>query len=124
MSTSHARVATPSILPGGMLHTHRTTVSREVRRNSISNGHYDYQLAQQQAQQRRSEASAQPRPKTAHSWQEFAACLRQHPRKMSPELYHGRCTQVVEKLFLSPSWFYEFLRGDRAQGSQLYRCLP
>ena len=107
-----------------MLHRHRTTVSREVRRNALPNGRYDSQLAQQRAQIRRSEASSQPRPQTAQRWQEFAACLRQHPRKMSPELYHGRCTQVAEKPSLSPSWLYELLRRDRAQGHQLYQCLP
>ena len=56
-----------------MLQVHRTTIARELRRNSLPNGRYDHQLAQLRAQRRRTVASSQPRPKTARFWDEFAA---------------------------------------------------
>ena len=56
-----------------MLKVHRTTIARELRRNSLPNGRYDHQLAQLRAQQRRrTVANSQPRPKTARLWDEFA----------------------------------------------------
>ena len=64
-----------------MLKVHRTTIARELRRNSLPNGRYDHQLAQLRAQRRRTVASSQPRPKTAELWDEFVQTLRQHPRK-------------------------------------------
>ena len=73
---------------------------------------------------RRSLASSQPRPKTARLWDEFAHCLRLHPRKMSPELYHGRTTQVEGRASLSRSWLYELLHRERKQGGDLYTGLP
>lgn len=48
-----------------MINKHRTTVVRELRRNSREQGHYVAGLAHQRTQHRRSEASSQPRPKNA-----------------------------------------------------------
>ena len=107
-----------------ILKIHRTTISREVRRNSDLNSRYDHQEAHQLAPTRRALASSQPRPKTALLWDEFAHCLRLHPRKMSPELYHGRTTQVEGRASLSRSWLYELLRRERKQGGDLYTGLP
>ena len=83
-----------------MLKVHRTTIARELRRNSPPNGRYDHQQAHQRAQCRRTVARSQRRPKTAELWDEFAQTLRQHPRQMSPELYHGRTTQVEGRVSL------------------------
>ncbi|MXZ55286.1 MAG: IS30 family transposase [Gammaproteobacteria bacterium] len=77
-----------------MLGKHPTTVSREVR------------------------------CKTAQLWQEFAQTLRLHPRKLSPELYHGRKTPIDGQESLSGSWLYELLHRDRHQGGDLYTGLP
>ena len=107
-----------------MLKVHRTTIARELRRNSLPNGRYDHQLAQLRAQRRRTVASSQPRPKTARLWDEFAQTLRQCPRKMSPEFYHGRSRQIEDRESLSRSWLYELLRRERQQGGDLYKCLP
>ena len=107
-----------------MLKVHRTTIARELRRNSLSNGRYDHQLAQLRAQRRRTAASSQVRPGTLEFWQKFAHCLRQHPRKMSPELYHGRTTQVEGRTSLSRAWLYELVHRDRHRGGNLYKCLP
>ena len=107
-----------------LLGKHPTTVSREVRRNSLQNGHYDAQVAHGYAQNRRSMANTQPRRQTVQLWQEFARMLRQRPRKRSPELYHGRKTRIDGQASLSSSWLYELLHRDRRQGGELYTCLP
>ena len=107
-----------------MLKVHRTTVSREVRRNSDDHGHYDPHIAHRLAQERCSHANSQPRPKTAQLWQEFAQTLRLHPQKSSPLIYHGRTTQIERRTSLSRSWLYELLHRDRRQGGDLYTCLP
>ena len=107
-----------------MLDKHPTTIARELHRNSDANGHYDAQEAHRLAQTRRSRASSQPRPETALLWDEFAQTLRQHFRKMSPELYHGRTTQVEGRASLSRSWLYELLHRERQQGGDLYTGLP
>ena len=87
-----------------MLDKHPTTIARELRRNSDANGRYNALEAHRLAQTRRSRASSQPRPKTPELWGEFAQTLRQYSRKMSPELYHGRMTQVEGRASLSRSW--------------------
>ena len=107
-----------------MLDKHPTTVSREVRRNSLQNARYHAQAAQVRARRRRSKANAQPRRQTVRLWEEFAQMLRQRPRKLSPELYHGRKTQIDGQASLSCSWLYELLHRDRQQGGDLYTCLP
>ena len=103
---------------------HRTTISRELRRNTLENGDYVPTEAHQQAQHRRSEASSQPRATTVQRFQEFADWLRQHSGKTSPELYHGRCTKVLGKPSLSISWLYILIWCLRAQGNKLFQCLP
>ena len=107
-----------------MLDKHPTTIARELHRNSDANGHYDAQEAHRLAQTRRVRASSQPRPQTARLWAEFAQALRQYSRKMSPELYYGRTTQVEGRVSLSRSWLYELLHRARQQGGDLYKCLP
>ena len=85
---------------------HRTSISRDLRRNSLEHGDYVPTEAHQRAQQRRSEASSQPRPETAQRFHEFADQLRQRRWKYSPQQHHGRFTQVLGKPSLSPSWIY------------------
>ena len=51
-----------------MLGKHPTTVSREVRRNSLQNDRDDAQVAHVRAQTRRAVANAQPRRQTAQLW--------------------------------------------------------
>ena len=43
---------------------------------------------------------------------------------MSPELYHGRTTQVEGRASLSRAWLYELVHRDRHHGGNLYKCLP
>lgn len=95
---------------------HRSTVSRELRRNRATRGYLPRHahllaLARRQNKVRCS--------LTERHWAEVERLLRQD---WSPEQIAGRL--VREQGFrVSPAWIYRYLRADRRRGGELYRAL-
>ena len=94
---------------------HKSTVSRELRRNAGKAG-YRHKQAQRKSEQRRRLASSGPRKLTAAVWNIVRTLLLLH---WSPEQIAGRLKRcgVVSVSF---SWLYQRIHQDRARGGKLY----
>ncbi len=96
----------------------RTTIWREVRRNSGGRG-YRHKQAHGKASARRSAASSVPRKMTPELWRTVEDRL---VEGWSPEQIAGRLrTQGVT--MAGRQWIYRHVRADREAGGTLYRCL-
>ena len=89
-----------------------STISRELRRNSVGR-HYQPERAQQLSEQRRSRASARPRLDEA--------CIRQIEAHLtqdwSPQQIAGSTGLA------SHEWIYQHIYADQRRGGQLFRRL-
>jgi len=93
---------------------HRSTVSRELRRN-LTKG-YQPERAHRLAQERRRHASARPRI-SASTWVEIEARLRE---EWSPEQIAGRA-RYQRRGAASHERIYQYIAADRAAGGTLWR---
>jgi IS30 family transposase len=94
---------------------HKSTVSRELRRNQGERG-YRPQQAQQMAETRR--VKAQPRI-SAKTWVVVEKLLRQ---EWSPEQISGRLKKE-QKICISHEWIYQYVLTDQRAGGDLYKHL-
>lgn len=100
------------------LGVHRTTIGRELQRNSGARG-YRPKQAEQLAQQRK-QFRAKPRI-TRQQWRRVAALLRQ---QWSPEQIAGRLALEGQPA-ISHERIYQYIYADKASGGTLYlnlRC--
>ena len=97
---------------------HRSTIYRELQRNSGQRG-YRHQQAQKKATERRREASSAPRKMTPEKWERVKELLAQG---WSPEQIAGRGKQQGEVL-PGREWIYRHIRQDRKAGGLLYQQL-
>ncbi|MDP3794810.1 MAG: IS30 family transposase [bacterium] len=99
------------------LGVHRSTITRELQRNS--NKHrYRYNQADERAKQRRSQASKKPKKLTAplKSQIKDLLCL-----GWSPEQISGRLKQ--ENISISHESIYKWIWADKHTGGKLYKLL-
>jgi IS30 family transposase len=94
---------------------HKSTVSRELRRNRGGRG-YRPQQAHQLALERRPKTSPRIRVKT---WAVVEKLLRQ---EWSPEQISGRLWKE-QKLCISHEWIYQHVLADKRAGGDLYKYL-
>jgi len=95
---------------------HKSTVSREVRRNRGQRG-YRYQQAHRLAVERRQGNAVRRIPRAV--WDRIERFVRQ---EWSPEQIHGRLARLQEPT-VSHTWIYQYIRQDQAQGGDLARHL-
>ncbi len=95
----------------------RSTLSRELKRNTGKRG-YRYQQAQQKARERRSQASKKPRRMTEEVVAQIEADLRE---EWSPVQIEGRLKQ--EGYSISHERIYQHVWFDKKQGGTLYTHL-
>jgi transposase, IS30 family len=94
---------------------HKSTVSRELKRNQGGRG-YRPQQAQQKAQERRVKATPRIGVKT---WAVVEKLLRQ---EWSPEQISGRLKKE-QKICISHEWIYQHILADKCAGGDLYKHL-
>lgn len=99
-----------------LLGVHKSTISRELRRNCGQRG-YRPQQAHQYCLQRRQQ-KAKPRIKSS-TWQFVRRLLR---ADWSPEQIHLWLGQEAH-IQVSPEWIYQYILVDKAVGGTLYRHL-
>ena len=95
----------------------KSTVSREIRRNSNSSGHYTSRDAEMFARMS-AERSHQPRKMTEELREEGML-----QRKWSPETIVGYMKRRGREC-VSAEWIYHLVRKDKAEGGDLYKSLP
>ena len=98
-----------------VIRVHKSTVSRELKRNRGKRG-YRPQQAQSLAMERRQKAM----PKiTAEGWALVERLLRQD---WSPEQISGRLKKE-RRVCISHEWIYQYILKDKQAGGELYRHL-
>jgi transposase, IS30 family len=97
---------------------HRSTISRELRRNLRSDGWYDARTADQRARMRRSR-SRRNRRFTADDWALVLTCLKQ---QWSPEQISGRLKKDGS-LRISHETIYRHIWHDKRRGGTRYKLL-
>lgn len=95
----------------------KSTISRELRRNSTKRGKYNADIAQALAQERK-ERFAHKRRFTKEIEQRVRNLLEQE--QWSPEQIVGWCTKNQLKI-VSVERIYQYLRQDKAKGGTLYK---
>ena len=95
-----------------------STISRELRRNSVQSV-YDAGKAGQMAAERRSAASGQPRKMTAERWGEVETKL---ALQWSPEQISGRL-RLEGEFTVSHEWIYRRVWADKEAGGKLFHHL-
>ena len=108
--TGHSRTEIAEVIG-----VHKSTVSRELRRNRGGRG-YRPQQAQQMAVERR--AKAKPRI-CAKTWAVVEKLLRQ---EWSPEQISGRLKKE-QKVCISHEWIYQHVLADQRASGDLYKHL-
>ena len=94
-----------------------STISREIRRNSGQRG-YRLRQAERLAQNRRHQASCQPKVMTQNTLKRITDCLAQ---EWSPEQISGRLRS--EGIVVSHETIYQYIWRDKRQGGNLYQHL-
>ena len=95
---------------------HKSTISRELRRNRGQKG-YRVQQADYLARSRRWQ-SHEPRI-SSQTWESVELLLRQ---QWSPEQIAGRL-KLEQQPTVSHQWIYQYIYADKQRGGQLYRHL-
>ena len=95
---------------------HKSTVSREVRRNQGQRGYRHHQAHRLALERRHGKAV---RRISQALWNRIEQLVRQ---EWSPEQIHGRLTRLQEPT-VSHTWIYRHIRQDQAQGGDLARHL-
>ena len=102
-----------------MINVSKSTVSREIKRNSNMYRHYVAIDAQQFSEMRKS-VPRRPRKLSKTDWMEIEQCLKRH---WSPETIAG-VRKREGRTCVSVEWMYHIIRQDKARGGKLYTCLP
>ena len=97
----------------------KSTVSREIKKNSNMYRHYVAIDAQQFAERRKS-VPRRPRILSKEDWQEIVQCIRRH---WSPETIAG-VRRKEGRNCVSVEWMYHIIRKDKECGGDLYTYLP
>ena len=106
------------------LGVHRSTISREVKRNTAADfkGLYCYGVAQKAADTRRSNASA--KKKFGRLTGEVTAYIHQRLQvHTSPDVIAGEM-RLKQCVAVSKNTIYRYIQQDRQNGGALYRLLP
>ena len=103
---------------GRVLGRHRSTISRELRRNRRSDGGYDPRTADQRARMRRSRSRRNQRI-TTEDWARVLECLTE---QWSPEQIAGRLT-LKGRLRISHETIYRYLWRNKRRGGTHYKHL-
>ena len=102
-----------------LINVNKSTVSREIKRNSNMHRHYVAIEAQQFSEMKKS-VPRRPRKLSKADWQEIEQCLKRH---WSPETIAG-VRKREGKTCVSIEWMYHIIRRDKARGGLLYTYLP
>src|SRR5574344_56115 len=102
-----------------LINVSKSTVSREIKRNSNMHRHYVAIDAHQFSELKKSIPRRQ-RKLTKVPWQEIEQCLKRH---WSPETIVG-VRRLEGKTCVSVEWMYHIVRRDKEQGGDLYTYLP
>lgn len=99
-----------------LMERHKSTISREIRRNKGLRG-YRPKQAQRLTEARR---QAKAKPRIGHeTWQLVKALIRQ---EWSPEQIVGR-VKMEQEVLVSHEWIYQYVYADKQSGGDLYRSL-
>ena len=102
-----------------MMGRHRSTISREIRRNSSRHdGAYRYSVAQEKTNGRR----CRSRRNSQFSVEQWALIKQLLREGLSPEQISGRL-RLEGRLNISLETIYRHIRRDKCQGGQLFRLL-
>ena len=102
-----------------LMNRNRSTISREIRRNSSRHdGAYRYSVAQEKTNGRRSRSRRNSQFSIEH-WALVKQLLREG---LSPEQISGRL-RLEGRLEISPETIYRHIRRDKRKGGQLFRLL-
>ena len=102
-----------------LINVSKSTVSREVKRNSNMYRHYVAIDAQQFSELRKS-IPRRPRKLSKEDWLEIEQLLKRH---WSPETIVG-ARRRAGKTCVSIEWLYHIVRRDKERGGNLYTYLP
>ena len=102
-----------------LINVSKSTVSREVKRNSNMYRHYVAIDAQQFSEMRKT-IPRRPRKLSKEDWQDIEQCLKRH---WSPETIAG-VRKREGKTCVSIEWIYHIIRQDKDRGGTLYTYLP
>lgn len=102
-----------------LINVDKSTVSREIKRNTNMYGHY-VAIDAQQFSERRKSVPRRPRKLSKEEWQEVEMCLKQ---RWSPETVAG-VRKREGKACVSVERLYQFVRLDKERGGNLYTYLP
>ncbi len=102
-----------------LIEVSKSTVSREIRRNSNMYRHY-VSIDAQQFSERRKHIPRRPQRMTKDLWNEIVPLLKRH---WSPETIVG-VMHRNGKDCVSAEWIYHFVRIDKDRGGKLYTYLP
>lgn len=97
----------------------KSTIYREIKRNKNSNGRYSLRDAEMFAQMS-AERSHAARKLTEGLRADIVGMLR---RRWSPETIVG-CMKRDGRDCVSVEWIYQMVRDDKADGGDMYKCLP
>jgi IS30 family transposase len=107
MGHNHTEIA-------GLLHVHKSTVGRDIKRNRGRRGYRPRQADQKACNRRKT-----PRRIVRIQWDEVDALLRQD---WSPEQVSG-WLKTQERKSVSHEWIYQHILADKHSGGDLYRHL-
>ena len=102
-----------------LINVNKSTVSREIKRNSNMHRHY-VAIDAQQFSERRKSIPRRPRKLSKEDWQEIEQCIKKH---WSPETIAG-VRKRDGKRSVSIEWLYHIVRQDKERGGNLYTYLP
>lgn len=102
-----------------LINVSKSTVSREIKRNSNKYRHYVAIDAQQFSEMRKS-VPRRPRKLSKKDWHEIERCIKRH---WSPETIAG-VRNRDGKACVSVEWMYHIIRRDKERGGTLYTYLP
>lgn len=102
-----------------MINVSKSTVSREIKRNSNMYRHYVAIDAQQFSEMRKS-VPRRPKKLSKEDWQEIVLCIKE---RWSPETIVG-VRKRNGKSCVSVEWLYHIIRQDKERGGNLYTYLP
>lgn len=102
-----------------LINVSKSTVSREIKRNSNMYRHYVAVDAQQFSEMRKS-VPRRPGKLSREDWRDIEQCLRRH---WSPETIAG-VRKRDGKACVSVEWIYHIIRMDKERGGTLCTFLP
>ena len=97
----------------------KSTVSREIKKNSNMYRHYVAIEAQQFSEMRKT-IPRRPRKLSKEDWQDIEQCLKRH---WSPETIVG-VRRREGKTCVSIEWIYHIIKRDKERGGTFYTYLP